>query len=581
MAARNMRKWGSRHMRKNRNGTKQRAVQEALKYAVISSPLLYVGFFMDAGAKSYSADLTGRFFNAVLENQTAQAQSLMGAMLLTLIASVVILPVIVLLTNIVYFRFSLGYEVDVVSAFFKKTYENAGKFDSGSVAQKLLRDSGKLQSLLVTIPSKLLAQLCALGFMACLMARISGILCVVCMSLGAFGAACPVLMRKKLGQFDEAKKRFQDQTAGIELEMIGNRSFLKSYGLEKFAPRRQENVWQEYEESTLKKGVWMDALAAVCPEGTLMLGKITFLVIGMGMAAKGHMAAGNLVAFFSYLTLAASLFGQIHQEIRQLAELPGAVDRVAVLMEGEEFMAASPQKAGPNVAGAAVDAVETWSRISASGLVYRYEKEGPALTYDDFYIEKDNLVEIFGENGSGKTTLLWILSGLLKPVCGKLALEVDAAEGKTEISLGDLNMKSWRADISFVEQIPAIFPGTLRENILLGDPAAPAERVDAVLRRLGLTEQAQREVNTVQQLSGGELKKISLGRALLRDSNILILDEPFEHLDAEGKRVVEEMLSDENKTRIFIRHGEEPGTFAKGCGSVECQQRCGTQSDRN
>ena len=69
-----------------------------------------------------------------------------------------------------------------------------------------------------------------------------------------------------------------------------------------------------------------------------------------------------------------------------------------------------------------------------------------------------------------------------------------------------------------------------------------------------MEEHAGRELSNSSQLSGGELKKVSLGRALLRDTNIIIFDEPFEYLDADGQQVVKEMLADSSKTRIFIQH---------------------------
>ena len=117
-----------------------------------------------------------------------------------------------------------------------------------------------------------------------------------------------------------------------------------------------------------------------------------------------------------------------------------------------------------------------------------------------------------------------------------------------------MDLKKWREEITCVEQFPAIFTGTLRENIHLGNLSASAKQVESVLAKLHLEEHAGRELSNSSQLSGGELKKVSLGRALLRDKNIIIFDEPFEYLDADGQQVVKEMLADSSKTRIFIQH---------------------------
>lgn len=517
------------------NNTKKRVLMGALRYVFISAPLLFLGFFLDAGVNSYSAELTGQFFDAILENQTNTARGLMIQMVLTLIISVVILPAVVLLTNILFFHYSLKYETDVISAFFRKDYGRMLSFDSGRVVQQLFQDTYQLQSVLSIIPSKLLAQIVVFILTTFLMMRISPGLCAVCVSLGVFGAVCPLWMSKKLAKLDEAKKLFRDQNAGTELTMIQNRSFFLSYGLEEFMIKQQEQTFREFERNDLRKGVWTDALAAVLPEGILMLGKVSFLVIGMQIAVSGKSTAGNLVAFFTYLTLMTSLVTQIHQQLRQLIQLPDAVERVEQLVADEEIQTVHTRQTDKQT--------EEWSCLAAGDLQYQYEGSETVLSYDEFLIRRGECAEFRGENGSGKTTLIWMLCGLLQPRRGEVAIETDSGE--------------WRKTLSVVEQMPAIFPGTLRENIRIGNLNAEKEQVEAVLKQLGLESQAEREINTAQQLSGGELKKISLGRALLRDTPILIMDEPFEHLDTSGRQLVEEMLSDKTKTRIFISHREE------------------------
>ena|GEM_PF-5563861 len=138
------------------------------------------------------------------------------------------------------------------------------------------------------------------------------------------------------------------------------------------------------------------------------------------------------------------------------------------------------------------------------------------------------------------------MSGLILPKEGELAVDSHP--------FAELDAVQWREGVSFIEQIPAVFEGTLRENVHIGNLEASSEDVDAVLARLQLNDSAEREIATVQQLSGGELKKISLGRALLRDANLIVFDEPFEHLDDCGRQVVGEMLADPTKTRICIQH---------------------------
>ena len=95
-------------------------VRDSIKYALPSLPLMYLNFFIDAGARSYSADLTGRFFNAILENQYAAARGLLGGMIAMVLVCTLFLPLWAMLTNALYFSLSLKYDLRVTSAFYFK-----------------------------------------------------------------------------------------------------------------------------------------------------------------------------------------------------------------------------------------------------------------------------------------------------------------------------------------------------------------------------------------------------------------------------------------------------------------------------
>ncbi len=511
---------------------KKQVIRNAFKYSFMSAPLLYLGFFLDAGINSYSANITGQFFNSVLENRHSAAQSLLGVMLLTLFVSVFVLPLLALGTSILFFHFCLKYDFHITNTFYSKTFENMGKFSGGTVVQKLFRDPGQLLTLLVTIPSKMLAQISTLIFMSFLMVRISPALCLVCIGLGGIAEICPLFFTRRLAQLDEAQKDFSDQTAGIELEMIQNRNFFQNYGLEDFLSQEQEKTYTTYYKRYLKRGVWTEVLASVLPEFFLLLGNISFLLAGMHQSLKGTLGAGDLVAFFTYLTLVISLITQLYNQGRQMVQLPDSINRVTNLINNiEPSKGIQPDK---------------WENIRVSGLSYQYAENGTHLVYHNFDIPRNTLTEIKGSNGTGKTTLLRLLCGLLPPTSGAIFAD--------SLPITEMDLKKWREEITCVEQFPAIFTGTLRENIHLGNLSASAKQVESVLAKLHLEEHAGRELSNSSQLSGGELKKVSLGRALLRDTNIIIFDEPFEYLDADGQQVVKEMLADSSKTRIFIQH---------------------------
>ena len=146
-------------------------VRDSIKYALPSLPLMYLNFFIDAGARSYSADLTGRFFNAILENQYAAARGLLGGMIAMVLVCTLFLPLWAMLTNALYFSLSLKYDLRVTSAFYSKRYERMRAFETGEVAERIFRDPDDLLTLIAVTPTHLLAQASAYMLMIVFMAR--------------------------------------------------------------------------------------------------------------------------------------------------------------------------------------------------------------------------------------------------------------------------------------------------------------------------------------------------------------------------------------------------------------------------
>ena len=155
---------------------------------------------------------------------------------------------------------------------------------------------------------------------------------------------------------------------------------------------------------------------------------------------------------------------------------------------------------------------------------------------------------ICGENGTGKSTLLKLLLGLFPGYQGEILIN-----GK---ELGSLNPAKWREKCAFVEQVPFLFEGTVRENVKLGQEVSE-KKVDQVLERVGIVHLADRRVGGEKsELSGGECQKIAIARALLRNAEVLILDEPTNHLDEAAKQWLMDFVRNFDQTMIYVSHEE-------------------------
>lgn len=185
---------------------------------------------------------------------------------------------------------------------------------------------------------------------------------------------------------------------------------------------------------------------------------------------------------------------------------------------------------------------------------FSYHHEA-VLNIEKFLIMQGSITAIIGANGSGKTTLLNLLAMLQLPVSGSIVF-------RDERVVAD-NYSSLQKFTGYVQQKPYLLNMTVRENIELGlrfrrDPMHTRHRKSAeVMHSLGIDHLAERNSHA---LSGGEVQKVAIARALVLEPEVLILDEPFTHLDRKSVAFFTELIArlrqDQNKTIIFTSHDQ-------------------------
>ena len=185
----------------------------------------------------------------------------------------------------------------------------------------------------------------------------------------------------------------------------------------------------------------------------------------------------------------------------------------------------------------------------------RGREEIHALKNVDFCVEAGEFVSIIGPSGSGKTALLNVLGCLDTPSSGSLRLNGIEIAGKKERDL----VKIRRENIGFVFQQFYLMPTlTARENIelplLFSKKKRSAKRIEEVLQMVGL---ADRGDHLPGQLSGGEMQRVAIGRALINDPRIILADEPTGNLDSATSEMIFGLFSELNKmglTLVVVTH---------------------------
>ena len=191
-----------------------------------------------------------------------------------------------------------------------------------------------------------------------------------------------------------------------------------------------------------------------------------------------------------------------------------------------------------------------FDELSIEDLRFRYHEEGNGLEGNAMFIRGWN--EVYGSNGSGKTTLIRLLMKILTPQKGRIS--VDGRD------IAYINNHAWRNNISIVPQHTYLFNESVRENIRLFDDRINDDMICEVLGRLNAKDDLvdcahgldAEIVEGGKNLSGGQRQKIAIARALLRNTPVYILDEPFVHIDKETKDRIGSYLHETLYDRIVI-----------------------------
>ncbi|HKL73726.1 MAG TPA: ATP-binding cassette domain-containing protein, partial [Clostridia bacterium] len=187
-------------------------------------------------------------------------------------------------------------------------------------------------------------------------------------------------------------------------------------------------------------------------------------------------------------------------------------------------------------------------------LTFRYGARQPVLNNVSLQIGSRKKIAVVGESGGGKTTLAKILLGLWAPELGTVSIN--------GYNIEELDKKILRQKIAYVPQNVELFSGTIEENIKIGKPDATYEEIKRACERAGckdFIEKAPAKYSTYLEeaganLSGGERQRLALARALIKNPDILILDEATSNLDFISEAKIYGTLFSLTCTVIIIAH---------------------------
>jgi subfamily B ATP-binding cassette protein MsbA len=321
---------------------------------------------------------------------------------------------------------------------------------------------------------------------------------------------------------------------------------VKAFAREDYEQRRVEEKSLETVEAALKA---RSVKSKLTPLVEIIVAAGTGLVLWYGgrMAMEGSLSAGSLIVFVSYLSKMYKPMQELSKMTDSYAKAVVGYDRILEVIDTEdEVKDPSSARRAPKFTGT----------IEFRDVSFGYEEGRPVLDKISFKIESRQMAAIVGPTGSGKSTVIGLLSRFYDPESG--SVRIDGHD------IRSFKQKSVRDQISIVLQETFLFHGPIWENIAYGKPGASRAEIIRAAELANVHEfvdQMPERYDTIvgergMTLSGGQRQRIAIARAIIRDTPILLLDEPSSGLDAASEKLVFEALDRlmKDKTSIVVAH---------------------------
>ena len=365
-----------------------------------------------------------------------------------------------------------------------------------------------------------------------------------------------------------ANRRASEEFSGVFdhlEESFGGMKVTKAYTMESHERSRFHRVSKSFYERTMRIAFYNSLTSPIVE--TMGVGMIMAVMIAGGYLVLNEqthlfririsderLTHGMMTTFFLMLAGASDPVRRISAIFNSLQRAAASSDRVFELFDRTTLLA---EAATPTPLPARC------GRIEFRDIEFSYKTDEPVLDGINLLVNRGETIAIVGPNGCGKSTLMNLVPRFYDPVKGQVTID--------GVDLREVRLRELRARLGIVSQQSSLFNDTVANNIRYGSPGA----TDALVVEAAKQAHAHRFITeklndgyeslcgpSGSRLSGGQQQRIALARAILRDPELLILDEATSQIDVESERLIHEVLEKFVKGRTVFMITHRPSTLA-------------------
>jgi len=353
---------------------------------------------------------------------------------------------------------------------------------------------------------------------------------------------------KRMGKVStEAQEKSGDLNKYL-IDLFKNHKIIKIFQREKFENIRSEKYVNDLKEKSIK-------IATVFIRATPIMEILTGIMIAILIFYSGKLIMNNQLSINNFFSFLAAMM-LAYQPVKSLATINvgigqglAAAKRIIPIIDTENTVSA-------NEKGNNLDLKNASIKFNDVNFNYQLNDNQEVLKNINILIGGGKMTALVGYSGSGKSTLLNLIPRIYDPISGNI--EMDGQR------INEVNLFSLRKEISIVDQNTTLFDDTIYNNIKYANPNASKEQIYQAAEMSMCTDfinNLENKFDTIigengVRLSGGEKQRLSIARAFLKDSKIILLDEATSSLDSDTEEKIQKALVKltNNKTTVVIAH---------------------------